>query len=411
MLILPTGQLLLSTHAHEWIFTPTDLPIATSAPAISSIALNGDGTYTLTGTQLNGVSEGASYGDDAQMAENYPIVQLTSATGSVYYARTFNWSSTGVATGTAPVTTQFALPAGLPDGQYSLVVIADGIASAPVTFSQPAPTIASVTIDNGTPQRSEVRSITLDFSGTIVSAPSTAFSLSRVEDNLLIPVTASALTPLPGGNTQVVLSFSGPALDNGSLPDGHYVLSIDGSQILDSFGQELDAAGTGTPGSLGTISFFRFFGDANGDGVVNGLDIALVSSNWLSSGPAGDVNGDGIVNGLDIAAISSNWLAGGAGTGTSATTRTALAIGASQPASTTFSVAKQPAAVDAVMSQHAADHLSSHEVKNLTATHRASNRLRLGLLGGGIEGRLPILSDRLASSLEAIVAEQRWTTT
>jgi hypothetical protein len=56
----------------------------------------------------------------------------------------------------------------------------------------------------------------------------------------------------------------------------------------------------------------------NHDGIVNGLDIALVSSNWLATGinPA-DANGDGVVNGLDISLIASNWLrtdgAGGAG--------------------------------------------------------------------------------------------------
>ena len=52
-------------------------------------------------------------------------------------------------------------------------------------------------------------------------------------------------------------------------------------------------------------------GDVNGDGVVNGLDIADVASHWLQTGiqVPGDANGDGIVNGLDIAAISSNWLA------------------------------------------------------------------------------------------------------
>jgi hypothetical protein len=53
-------------------------------------------------------------------------------------------------------------------------------------------------------------------------------------------------------------------------------------------------------------------GDSNFDGVVNGQDLALVSSNWLQSNAAhlgtGDVNGDGIVNGQDLALISSNWL-------------------------------------------------------------------------------------------------------
>ena len=59
-------------------------------------------------------------------------------------------------------------------------------------------------------------------------------------------------------------------------------------------------------------------GDVNFDGVVNGLDIADVSSNWLHAGfaTAGDANHDGVVNGLDIALISANWLrtsGGGAG--------------------------------------------------------------------------------------------------
>lgn len=50
-------------------------------------------------------------------------------------------------------------------------------------------------------------------------------------------------------------------------------------------------------------------GDANGDGLVNSQDLALVSSSWLGTGsnPA-DLNHDGIVNSQDIALISSNWL-------------------------------------------------------------------------------------------------------
>ena len=52
-------------------------------------------------------------------------------------------------------------------------------------------------------------------------------------------------------------------------------------------------------------------GDANNDGIVNGLDIAIVASNWMHAGAGplmGDVNADGIVNGLDIADIASHWL-------------------------------------------------------------------------------------------------------
>ena len=60
------------------------------------------------------------------------------------------------------------------------------------------------------------------------------------------------------------------------------------------------------------------FGDANGDGIVNGLDIAAVASHWMQTGTSlpGDANGDGIVNGLDISLIASSWLAIAPGTGT-----------------------------------------------------------------------------------------------
>lgn len=137
MLVLPTGQVLFTTGSSNrvWIYTPDGSPSASWQPTIAGVTQNGDGSYTLTGTQLNGISEGAAYGDDAEMATNYPIVQLTDLSGNVSYARTYNWSSTGVATGNTPVSTQFVLPSGLPAGHYSLEVIANGIASAPFNFN------------------------------------------------------------------------------------------------------------------------------------------------------------------------------------------------------------------------------------------------------------------------------------
>ena len=139
MLDLPNGDMLMSSSVSRqlWEFTPNpSTPNPAWAPTISNIAYNSGLTYTLTGTQLNGMSEGANYGDDAEMASNYPIVQLKSGS-SVFYARTFNWSSTGVQTGSTPVTTQFTLPANLPFATYQLTVIANGIASTPVSFTPP----------------------------------------------------------------------------------------------------------------------------------------------------------------------------------------------------------------------------------------------------------------------------------
>ena len=132
MLTIPDGTVLLSRmFANTSIWIPLGNPLPAWKPTISSVTQNSDGTYHLVGTKLNGMSEGATYGDDMQMSSNYPIVRLASSTGSIYYARTFNWSSTGVQTGAQVVSTEFSLPAGLPAGSYTLTVSASGIASSP----------------------------------------------------------------------------------------------------------------------------------------------------------------------------------------------------------------------------------------------------------------------------------------
>jgi hypothetical protein len=133
MLVLPTGQVLLTNSTGEIdLFSPDGGPNPAWQPTISNITDNGNNTFTLTGTQLNGLSEGASYGDDAEMASNYPIIRLTDANGNVSFARTFNWSSTGVATGSTPESVQFTLPAADAPGPYLVSAIANGIASAAV---------------------------------------------------------------------------------------------------------------------------------------------------------------------------------------------------------------------------------------------------------------------------------------
>jgi hypothetical protein len=79
---------------------------------------------------------------------------------------------------------------------------------------------------------------------------------------------------------------------------------------------------TGSNSFQGNVAFrvdAPIAGDVNYDGVVNGLDISLVASQWLQTGKlAGDANGDGVVNGLDISVIAANWLATSAGGGAAA---------------------------------------------------------------------------------------------
>ncbi len=132
MLVLPSGQVLVSDASGQlYVYSPDSSPNAAWAPTISSITPNIDGSFRLTGTQLNGLDEGATYGDDSEMGSNYPIVQLTDLGGHVSFARTSSWSSTAVATGNTPVWTTFQLPSGDGPGVYYVSAIANGIASTP----------------------------------------------------------------------------------------------------------------------------------------------------------------------------------------------------------------------------------------------------------------------------------------
>ncbi len=135
MLTLPDGNVLFSHFAADlYVYQPDGAPLAAGKPVVSTVSPNPDGSFHLTGTGLNGISEGAAYGDDAQMDSNYPLVRFIDGAGTVYYARTYNWSSTGVGTGLQPVTTEFRPPLNLPPGTFNLFVVANGIASDPVPF-------------------------------------------------------------------------------------------------------------------------------------------------------------------------------------------------------------------------------------------------------------------------------------
>ncbi len=142
-MLLPTGQLLLSAQDSTlFLYTPdpaTSAPNPAWKPAHTSVdhhmALGH--SYTISGTQINGLSQAVGYGDDAGMATNYPIIRLTHpATGQVAYVRSYDFSTLGVATGTAVPhdlhSCRVDIPSYLAVGHWNLVVIANGIPSDPV---------------------------------------------------------------------------------------------------------------------------------------------------------------------------------------------------------------------------------------------------------------------------------------
>ncbi len=142
MLVLPNGHVLMSlsftgstlSNTQLWDYNPFVTADPSLAPTVTTIAPTGTtGEFLLTGTQLTGVSAGASFGDDAESDSNYPIVELTNGNGIQLDARTTNWIPS-VQTGSAPATTDFTLPSGDGPGAYLLNVSAAGITTTTGTL-------------------------------------------------------------------------------------------------------------------------------------------------------------------------------------------------------------------------------------------------------------------------------------
>lgn len=135
--LLPTGQVMMIGSSIV-LYTPSGKAQAAWAPHISAApsSLSRGGTYTVSGTQFNGLSQAMAFGDEFQNATNYPLVRLTNtATKHVFYARTHDHSSMGVATGSLAVSTHFDVPASAETGASTLQVVANGIPSAPVNVT------------------------------------------------------------------------------------------------------------------------------------------------------------------------------------------------------------------------------------------------------------------------------------
>jgi hypothetical protein len=135
LLVLPTGQIMFTDFTtNVEIFNPAGIYDPAWAPTISSApkAVTRGKGYTISGTQFNGLSQAASYGDDLQDATNYPLVRLVNQnTGHVFYCRTHNPSTMAVATGSKKVSTNFDVPANAETGASELFVVANGIPSSP----------------------------------------------------------------------------------------------------------------------------------------------------------------------------------------------------------------------------------------------------------------------------------------
>lgn len=170
--------------------------------------------------------------------------------------------------------------------------------------------VTNISVNGGQSQRSMLKGITVTFS-QVVTPGANAFTVQRTDG-----FTAGLIvTPTVVGNHSVVfLTFTGPGVAAGSLPDGKYTLTVRGAGLTDPYGQQVDANGDGTPGGdyvsppdtaaggPGQLRLFRLFGDSDGNGLVDLTDLSALRTSFNAAAgdpgfsPVFDYDGNGVVD-------------------------------------------------------------------------------------------------------------------
>jgi alpha-amylase len=164
----------------------------------------------------------------------------------------------------------------------------DGVAGTSrfVVHVQPTTVVQSVVVNDGSAQRSMVTSLTVTFAGQAVVSAGT-FRLMRAYAGVTSDVTGLVgltVGQTADGRTAVTLTFSGSGVVGGSLADGRYTLTVDGTPVQ---------------------KFFRLFGDSNGDGQVDATDlVAFARAARSRRGMANyrayfDFDANGLIDGFD----------------------------------------------------------------------------------------------------------------
>lgn len=151
------------------------------------------------------------------------------------------------------------------------------------------PALQNVLVNDGSTQRSMVKSVTLDFTEPVTVAAGSIVVIRRNENgtSTTVPVTVTA------SNDQRAFILTFPSNADHSLPDGIYDLVLSASLINDGTGQ-------GLAGGDRSIPIQRLLGDLSGDGSVGDSDLNLLISNFGKTGSVGDVNGDGLSDDSDL---------------------------------------------------------------------------------------------------------------
>ena len=204
-----------------------------------------------------GLVRGVAVGDDLRAWRGIPYAASTAGEGRFRAPRPpEQWTYNLWPRNSAVIGNNAAVPDLAPD---------DG--NSPVQTIAPA-RVENVAVNDGSEQRSMVNSVTVTFDGEVTLDPG-AFEVTRQDGS---QVALSVAASVVNGKTVAVLTFTGSDVVAGSLADGRYTLTVRGDLVHDRWGRQLDGDGDGSAGGNLSDSFFRLFGDSDGDGDVDQLD-------------------------------------------------------------------------------------------------------------------------------------------
>ncbi|HXB74865.1 MAG TPA: Ig-like domain repeat protein [Candidatus Acidoferrales bacterium] len=312
LLVLPSGQVMfVDGSTTVQLYTPAGSPAYDPAWAPTIIGapptVNNATTYQISGTQFNGLNQGTAFGDESQNPTNYPLVRIVNnTTGHVFYAKTHDHSSMGVATGSTTVFTNFDVPANIEAGAATLQVVANGIPSAAVAVTVVNPNNPTATAASSSPNPSVFGQLVTFISTTTSSAGPPAGTVTFTEgatvwaSNVTVDAAGRAsfsTTALAVASHTITATFTGTAgWTNSSGSAAPQVVhkaatatAVSSSANPSVFSQPVTftatvaatAPGSGVP--AGTVNFRN--GNATlGTGTLNGSGIATFTTSTLAVG-------------------------------------------------------------------------------------------------------------------------------
>ena len=146
---------------------------------------------------------------------------------------------------------------------------------------------------NDSSQSSSAISVTVNNTAP-VSTKFTAGQRVQTTSNLNVRATASATGTLLGTQPSSAL---GTIISGGQSADGYYWWNVNYDSGADGYSVEDYLQAYSAP----------IVGDFNGDGLVNSIDLSLMTSAWNTNNATYDLNRDSIVNSLDYAVMVQNW--------------------------------------------------------------------------------------------------------